>query len=91
MGKSSGRGARGQAELLGYNPSLVTVSSLEMGTVPLHVLQSGVMVPLPHTTSVSLALERPAERLRELTEEERAPIGLPLKSRLFLFFSHHLR
>lgn len=91
MRKSSGIGSRRQAEAVrvGCNPSLVTMSSLEMSMVFLH-LKSGVMVPFLHRTSVSLALERPAERSRELTEEERVPIGFPLKFWLFLFFSLHL-
>jgi len=92
MGKSPGRGARGQAEAVrgSCNPSLATMSSLELGRVSLQILKSGVMVPFLHMTSVSLALERPAEQLRELTEEEMEPIGFPLKFWLFLFFSLHL-
>lgn len=53
--------------------------------VSLHILKSGVMVPFPHMTAVSLALKRPAEQLQELREEERAPIGFALKCWLFLF------
>lgn len=92
-GKIIRRGARGQAGALrvGCNPSLVTTSSLEMGTVSLRILKSGVMVPFPHTALVSLALERPVERWHELREEEKAPTGFPLKSWLFLFFSLHLQ
>lgn len=63
MGTSSGRGAGGQAEAVrvGCHPSLATMSSLEMGTVSLHILKSGVTVPFSRAS----LLQRGQQSARE--------------------------
>lgn len=93
MGKTPGGGARGWARSvrvrIGCGPLLA--SPLETCMLPLNTLRPGVTVPFPRSTSERMGLERPAEQLVELREEEGAPIRFPPTCWLFLFFSLHLR